>query len=158
MKNSFFKKIYNTFFLTSVEKELHNYFSLKKRKRKTDNIILVQCVEDYIYYGLFGKVIGSMKQNVVVEQCVVRNLTLGATSSFSSFLKSILLNNRFRDNKWTKLYSSYCDNVAYRHEDSNILFDIKAIFKAYQIYKNLHNKDELISLVIDEIKVGDLNE
>ncbi len=138
---------------------MHRYFKKESQKSKTKNLILVQCVEDYFYFGLFGTIVNSMKKknNIRVEQYIQRSLTLGATSDFSAFLKSIFFNNRFRDNKWIKLYGSYCDGVAYRHEGStNILFDIKAFLKAYNIYKNITTKDELLKLEIEEIKVGDL--
>ena len=156
------KKIYHIFFLSKVEKKLYNYFNKKNddiSMDKATDIVLIQCVEDYFYFGLFGEITLALKskRSVHVEQYVVRSLTLGASKNMRSALISVFFANRFRDNKWIKLYSSYCDNVAYRHEGSTtLLSDIRFFNKAYKIYKSLKSKDELLKLEIDNIKVGDL--
>lgn len=158
--SSFFTKIYNNFFLSSIEKFLFKYFS-KNKKNLSDKseLVLVQCVENYFYFGLFGKVVASLKEkkDLRVEQYILRNLSVGASKNFRNFLISTIFSNRFKDNKWIKLYSSYCDDIAYRHEGStSIVFGIKAIFKVCKIRKTLTSKDDLLSLKIDGIKVGDL--
>lgn len=156
---NFIKKIYNTFFMTNDENKLFKLFKKKTVLNTNDNLVLVQCVEDYYYYGLFGEIISSLKKkkNIYVEQYVIRSLTLGSTSNIRSFIISMLFSNRFKDNKWIKLYSSFCDNVAYRHEgSSSIFFDIKAFFKAYNIFTSITSKEELLTLEIDNIQVGDL--
>jgi len=153
-------KLYYTFFLNKYEEILLGIFNKDKDKNTTKDLkILVQTIEDIYYYTLFGTIIKSLNKsnNIQVEQYVPRNLTLGATSTVSSFLKSILLNNRFRDNKWIKLYSTYSDSVAYKHEGStSLIFNIKSFFKAYKIFKSIKYKNDLILLSIDNINVGDL--
>jgi hypothetical protein len=159
LKGNLFSKIYNTFFLSNIEKKLFKHFYVKKDSIKNENVVLIQCVEDYFYLGIFSEFIKSLKKDsdIYVEQYVVRNLTLGATSSLAKLIKSILFNNRFRDNKWIRLYSSYCNEVGYRHEGStNILTDINLFIKSYKIYKKIKSKDELLDLYIDDLKVGDL--
>ncbi len=152
-------KLYNTFYLSKLEKRLYKKLFRKKNPKKNAELILIQCTEDIFYFSLFGSIINKLseKNSLIVHQYVQRSLTLGTTSNISSFLKSIILNNRFRDNKWIKLHSSYVDNIAYRYEgSSNIFSDIKAFFKAHKIFKQLTSKENLINLVIEDIKVGDL--
>ena len=152
-------KFYKTFFLTRNEKKLKKQFIKEKKDNSPELKILVQNVEDLYYYCLFGTFIKSLSKtrNIHVDQFVQRNLTLGSTSKITSFLKSIFLNNRLRDNKWIRFYSSFCDGIAYRHEGSTgIAFDIIALIKAYDIFKNIKSNEELISLEIDNIYVGDL--
>ena len=160
MKSSFLNKILRNFFLSEIDKFFFNLFEKNKNvKNDINDTVLVQCVEDYAYYTVFGLTVSELKKqnNINVEQYVLRNLYIGSTNSISGFIKSILLGNRFRDNKWIKLYSSFCDDIAYRHEGTTtISYDISALFKAYTIFSNLKSKDELIALKIDNLYVGDL--
>jgi len=158
LKNKFFAKFYNIFCLSFSEKKLYNFFKIKKNNSLNKKIILVQCVEDLYYFSLFGEIIKSLKQkqNIQVEQYTLRNLVLGETSSIYGAIKSILFHNRFRDSKWIKLYSSYCDNIAYRHSGGKFSVNIKSFFKAYRIYNAIKSKDDVIALTVDNIKIGDL--
>lgn len=157
---NFFHRLYRVFFICKKERNIFNFFNIKNKSIKyKKNIILIQCVEDYYYYGLFGAIISSLKDNkdIEVNQYIARNLTLGSTSSVGSFVKSILLSNRLRDNKWKRMYSAYCDNVAFRYEGStSVIFDLKAFLKAYKIYKKIRTKKQLLELTIENIEVGDL--
>lgn len=158
--SSAFNKVHNIFFLSKTEKKLYQDFWREKDEVMGEkDILLVQCVEDYFYYGLFAKAIKSIeaKKKIQVEQYVVRSLTLGSSVSIRNFFISIFFANSFRDNKWIKLYSSYCDDIAYRHEEKTpFLFTFQSWFQAYKIFKNLKNKEELLSLKIENILVGDL--
>lgn len=160
MVSKFLIKIYNTFFLSSFEKELYKSLSIKKKiciQKK--EIILIQCVEDYYYFSLFGAITNTLreKKEIQVEQYILRNLTVGSYNNIFAFIKNILFSNRFRDNKWIKLYSAYCDDVAYRHEgNTSLLLNLKAFYKAYKIFKSISSKEGLISLSINSIPVGDL--
>lgn len=159
LRHNFLKKLYHTFFFSESEHRSYEYFKTRKKRLENSKLILVQSVEDLAYYSLFGSIVNTLnaKENIYVEQYIQRNLTLGATSDIGSFLKSIFLNNRLRDNKWIRLYASFSDGLAYRHEgSSSLLFDIKAFIKAYKIYSNIESKEELLTLVVEEIKVGDL--
>jgi hypothetical protein len=156
----FFNKIYCVFFLCHKEKKIFNIFKKNKNSLNGKNdIVLIQCVEDYYYYGLFGTIVSSLKMtsNIKVDQYIVRNLTVGSMSSVRGFIISILFSNRFRDDKWKRLYSSYCDRVAFRHEgSSSIIFDIKALFKAFKIYKKIKTRRQLLELTLEGVKIGDL--
>jgi len=75
----------------------------------SDDVVLVQCVEDYYYFGLFAEIGLALKlsANVNVQQLVVRCLRPGSSQSFKSFVFSLLFTNWFTDNKWVRLYSSF---------------------------------------------------
>lgn len=160
LEKDLLKKIYNLLFFSDIEKKLFQRFNLNQKPKKSDQpILLVQCVEDYFYYGYFGQIILSLKEkkDINVEQYVIRSLTQSSSTSITMFLKSILYSSGLSDKKWTKLYSSYCDRIAYKHTNGlNIIDDIKAFYRAYKIYKNLTTKENLLSLIIENIYVGDL--
>ena len=157
MINKLFNKIKYTFILSTFQKDLQHAFQMDKKD--SENIVLVQCVEDPLYFPLFGTIVKEIqnKTDIRVEQYVARNLTLGSSSNLNSFFKSIFLNNRVRDNKWIKLYAAYCSEVAYRHEGStSFIVDIKLWKQAYKIYKSLNSKEKLLDLKVDDILIGDL--
>lgn len=157
--NSFFKRLFFIFSLSDIEKKIYKEFKVSKKNKTNSNLILVQCVENFFYFGLFGKIIENLneKNEIRVEQFIIRSLTVGSTNNFSGFIKSIFLNNRFRDKKWIKLYSSYCDGIAYSHENTTRVFNnIRYFFKAYKIFSNIKDKNSLLDLSIDNIIVGDL--
>lgn len=159
---NFFRKSYSTFVLSSTHKKLYQYFKSSKSNSKdieNKKVVLVECVEELYYYSLFGTIIKSLqdKQSVYVEQYIQRSLTLGASHNVSSLLKSIFFNNRLRDNKWIKLYSAYCNSVAYRYQGNFTIFsDITTFFQAYQVYKKIKSKNDVLKLNINMISVGDL--
>ena len=164
MFGKFFKKLKYTFILTNQEKQLYKNFDVKSTgdiNIQQQNIILLQCIEDYYYFALFGLIVKGLKNDQVnkftVMQYVPRNSSVGASKNLLGILKSFLLYNGFRDNKWIKLYSSYCAQVAFRNEGStSLVFNLKAFFEAYKIFKTLKTKDNLVKLKIMGITVGDL--
>jgi len=125
----------------------------------SDDVVLVQCVEDYYYFGLFAEIGLALKlsANVNVQQLVVRCLRPGSSQSFKSFVFSLLFTNWFTDNKWVRLYSSFCERVAYRNTAFGLsIRDIFNIGKAFSIWKMLRGKDDVLRLTIDDVLIGDL--
>ena len=154
-------RLWKSYFWTETEHQLFNIFSQESNlsKNKDDDFILLQCVENYYYYSLFGQIVTDIrrKNNIQVEQYVLRNFNVATHSSLKSFIKSKLFNNRLMDKKWTNLYSAYCNKIAYSNEQSiGILNDIKLFLKAKKITKLLISKEELIALRSEEILIGDL--
>lgn len=160
MKSNFLRRIYNTFFFSKIDKKLYNHFKIKENSIKTNKKILVQGVEDYYYFSLFGTIIKSLvkkNNNITMEHYIPRNLAIGSTTSVFGFLKSTIFNTRYRDKKWSKLYSSYSHKMAFSNEGSTKLsFDLLSFIKAYKIYKKIKNKKDVLNLSIDNINVGDL--
>ena len=155
----FINKLRMIFTLSKNEKELYNYFEKNSTKEDIKPIILVQNVEDISYFSLFGLIIHIVNKDnkFNISQYVSRSLYAGAFSSVRNMLVSIFLANKFRDNKWIKLYSSYCNTLAFRStERAFSLIGIKLFFNAYNIFKNIKTKEELLKLQIDNTLIGDL--
>jgi len=158
------RKLFKTFISSEVETKMFKFFkkrcnNTKIKKNCKINTILVQTVEDYFYYGLFGKIISDIKdtRNINVEQIVIRNLSVGASKSFTGFLKSIFIYNRYKDKKWINLYSSFCDSVAIQYENSvNINTDIKLLVQSYQIFKMIKCKSDILNISYKGIELGEL--
>lgn len=153
--------IYRGYRFTMKEVQLFDFFTtnIKNPSPKRSKKILVQCVEDPFYYLLFGQIISDLqnKKSIEVEQYIVRNFSVGSYESVGKYLKSKLHNNRFKDQKWTKLYSSYCHRVAYGNEEyigaSN---ELKLFIEAKKIHRSITTKDELVELESQGVKIGDL--
>jgi hypothetical protein len=140
--------------------EIYKYFNDKHNSiTNKKDIILIQAVEDPFYYGLLGQIITCLKKekDTKVNQIGIRNLSVGSSIGISGFLKSILLYNRIRDKKWTKLYSSFCDDVAFYYEGNfNIYDDTYLLIKSYKIFKKLNHKQDILDIKYDGINIGDL--
>jgi len=155
------KRFWKSYFWTDTEKKLFTVFAKKSTEsgNKDSDLILIQCVEDYFYYSLFGLVVTNLQQkkNIWVEQYIPRNFSVASYLGIKNFLNSKLFVNRFKDKKWTRLYSAYCNEIAYSNEQSLGLFiDFKLFIKSIKIAKSLASKEELILLKSDNILIGDL--
>jgi hypothetical protein len=143
----------------SRQTSLAEYF--KGIRWKTDlpnEVVLVQCVEDEYYFGLFGRIISSLRdtQAIRVEQYVVRCLNVGESNSFFSFLKARLIYNPLLCVKWERLFGSFCDGVAFRGTDFLPIKDTVDFYRAWKIWRGLASKDLLLELQVDGVLVGDL--
>ncbi len=142
------------------EKKLFKIFKKQNNYRvRKKQLILIQCVEDPYYYALFGQIITDVreKKSICVDQYILRNFSVGSYKNFIKYIKSKVLNNRFMDKKWTNLYGSYCDEVAYSNEEGvGFIVNIKLFFQAKSIASQLMSKEELIALKINNIIIGDL--
>lgn len=138
---------------------LFKYFkSLRRKAVPTKNIVLVQCVEDTYYFGLFGQIVSSLrdKNSVRVEQYVVRCLNVGETDSIFAFIKARILINPLLCFKWERLFASFCDDVAFRGTSFSLVSDMVDLFRAWKSWRGLIYKNTLINLRIENIHVGDL--
>lgn len=142
-----------------VEKKLSRIFSKKENSAQSEGVILIQCVEDYFYYSLFGQIIADIRvtKNIQTEQYILRNFSVGSYAGVKRLIKSKIFVNRWVDEKWTNLYGSYCDRVAYSNEQGLGLYsDCKLFFKARKIAKSIQSKEELVALKSDNLLIGDL--
>ncbi len=139
---------------------LFRYFSGLQRadKAQTEAVVLVQSVEDTCYFGLFGQLVTSLREHrpIRAEQYVLRSLREGEGKSFFTFVVSRQLFNPLHNFKWTRLYSSFCDGVAYRNTSFHPIDDAIDAFRAWKCWRNLSDTDSLVSLQIDGLVVGDL--
>ena len=155
-------KIKNKFFVLEKEQHLLSYFKKKDNNYKNDrntDLVLVQGVEDSIFVLFFGTVIDVLKKrhSIKTEFYVSKSLYPGAFSGIRSFLISIFIDNFISDMKWIKLYSSFCDKMAFKFQGStSFIVDIKLFFKAITFFKGIKTKKDLVDLKIDNVYVGDL--
>ena len=121
-------------------------------------VVLVQCVEDPYYYGLFGQIVSSLREQrpIRVEQFLFNSLRLGESSSCYSFIR-IRFVTWLIGKKWSSLYDAFCDGVGYRSTSWRFpLEDLFDLYRAFVCWRSLTMKDALTSLVIDNVPVGDL--
>ena len=152
-------KLYKIFFITNAEKNMMNYFYKNKNKNKNKNKILIQATENPYYYGLFANILSniSKKEDINIDFFIVRSLALGSSKYFSSFVKSVLLYNGFRDKKWIKMYYAFCDNMAYTHSGYlGLKQEFKLLQESFEIFKNIQNKDDVLDIKKNNIIIGDL--
>jgi len=142
--------------LTSIA----GYFEGMSRevKRLPSEVVLVQCVEDAYYFGLFGQIASSLREkgSVRIEQFVLRSLSVGEFRSWRTFLLSRLLVNPLFNAKWVRLYYSFCDGVGYRSTTLHPIADCIDFFRAWKRWRNLNDKESLIAMRIGGVTVGDL--
>lgn len=122
------------------------------------DVVLVQCVEDDYYLGLFGQIASSLreKQPFRIEQYVPRSQNVGESKSILTFLKSRWVINPLLGFKWERLYKSFCDSVAYRSTSLRPIGDVMDFFRAWSCWRSLKTKESLVGMEIEGIAVGDL--
>jgi hypothetical protein len=144
----------------SREAEIYRYFKQKHRPTVVPaDVVLVQCVEDLFYFGVFGRIISSLREqrSIRAEQFVLRSLRVGESRSLLGFITFRLFINRLAGGKWVRLYKSFCDGVGYRSTGLCFLVgDVIDFWRAFACWRNLTDRITLTSLVIEGIPVGDL--
>jgi hypothetical protein len=136
---------------------LYNYFISKAKVReKTNNVIVVQCVEDIYYFGIFGKITSSLQsyKDFEVDQFVLNSLRVNDFKSFRNYLANRITHS-ILSRKWIFLYSAYCHKVGF-YGASLSWTDVLDCVKAIKVWRNLGDTDQLNKLVINHILVGDL--
>jgi len=145
--------------LEKKEIEFCEYFkSINKKTPEASDVVLLQCVEDPFYLAIFGQIISSMRQtrDIRAEQILVNSFRVGESASINKFF-SYRLVTRLLKRKWSKLYQSFCDEVAYDHAGlQHPISDITDLYRSYKCWKAIKTKDQLIGLTIKRILVGDL--
>lgn len=145
----------------SREVEVYRYFKQMHRPTlpPSVDVVLVQCVEDLYYFGVFGRIISSLREQrpIRAEQFVLRSLRVGESKSLLGFISFRLFINRLAGGKWVSLYNSFCDGVGYRSTGLSFLVgDVIDLCRAFACWRSLSDKTALTSLVIADIRVGDL--
>jgi len=135
-----------------------NFRGAQRRPAPARPVVLVQCVEDLYYFGLFGQIISSLRerQPVRIEQFVLRSMIPGESRSLWVFLKTRLVTSPLSGHKWVRLYSSFCDGVAYRSTSFRPVGDAIDLWRAWVCWRNLNDRRALVDLAIDGVPVGDL--
>jgi hypothetical protein len=159
-------------YLAKLPRLLHELLSFDRRQKSlyeylgrargtsapAGEVVLVQCVEDPFYFGLFGRIATSLRerQPVRVEQFVLRSVIPGESGSFWLFLKTRLITSPLAGRKWVRLYGSFCDGIAYRSTSFHPIADAVDLCRAWVCWRNLKDRKALLDVTIDGIAVGDL--
>lgn len=144
-----------------MQRALYGYFKklnyLHAKKVNKIPIVLVQCVEDTFYFGLFGQIISSIQSNkaVQVEQFIFRCMNVGESRTILFFLRCRFI-NYFYNYRWSRLYSAFCKRVGYTSTSFQPVGDLVNLWIAWRIYKSLISKENLVELTIDGVWIGDL--
>lgn len=145
--------------ISPAELEIYQYF--KKTSIPSQNskdFVLVQSVEDTYYLVIFGLIVTSLAKfkPIHADQVVFNSLAAGESQTLAKFIKSRFLNRLIRK-KYVGLYNSFCNGVAYRSVGFRTpVNDVSDFFRAYNSWRSLTCKDDLISLRRDDIPIGDL--
>ena len=142
-----------------LEAALSKYFRfIQKSTKTTDAVMVVQCVEDPFYFGLFGQIASSLREHqpVRVDQFVLRSLNVGEFDSVWKFIKLRLISNHLTNCKWVGLYKSFCNRVAYRNSSIHLFADLSDLYDAWNFWRRMNTKEDLINLTIKGVSVGDL--
>jgi len=131
---------------------------MRRAAESFKEVVLVQCVEDLYYFGLFGQIVSSLREKnaIRVEQYVLRSLRVGEAKSLFTFIVSRLFINPLHSFKWIRLYGSFCDGVGYRSTSFRPIADGIDFYCAWICWRSLTDKASLVGLKMDEIAVGDL--
>ncbi|MCK9201490.1 MAG: hypothetical protein M0P59_08280 [Gallionella sp.] len=134
------------------------FWRLRKPGMPTQEVVLVQCVEDLYCLGIFGQIVSSLRErrSIRAEQYVLRSLRVGESRSLTGFAVSRLFINELHSFKWVRIYKSFCDGVAYRSVSMRPICDVIDACRAWQCWRGLTDKDSLLGLQMDGIVVGDL--
>jgi len=147
------------------ERRFFDYFAARRsgKAQDRDSIITVQCPEDPFYFFLFGEIACALRAQmpIRVELIVLRSLRSPPNGkSLRSLFRQIarwLYANRLTDRKWTALYQSYADGVAYRSAPPLAPWtELRNWFRADRLWRSVTSKDELVAMEADGILIGDL--
>jgi hypothetical protein len=122
-------------------------------------VVLVQCVENYYYLSLFDWIVGALRTrgSLTVDQFILRSLRLGSSSSPWGFIKARVYQNALTDAKWIRMYAAFCDRIAYRSAGIDWSFQfVRDVRDAFRIWWELDTKEDVLSLKMAGVLVGDL--
>ena len=121
--------------------------------------VLIQCVEDYFYFALFGKIAAGLRAcgSIRVDQYCPRSLRQNSSLSLRQFFWNSIGQNWLSDWKWRRLYGAFTDRAVYRA--TGWVFPWTALrlwWTAWRLWRGLRNVDELAQLRVMDIWIGDL--
>lgn len=152
-----FNSLFNLSTPNKSELKLYNYFKNgTNTSKKTSDLILVQCVEDIYYFGVFGRIISSLQtyKHCKVDMFVLNSLRVNDFKSLRQFLINRITNFSL-SRKWIFLYSAFSHNVGLQGAGF-AWADTVDYIKAVKVWRKLADKAQLNQLQINRILVGDL--
>jgi hypothetical protein len=156
---SLYSRIKKHYKFSDIEKSAYEDFADHTTLKSSQDIVLVQCVEDLYYYRLFGLITSALSKewNIKVEQLVFHSLRAGESKTLMHFLRIRFFLNWISTAKWDRLYSAFCNSIGYQSTSMNYpLGDIIDAYRSFHAWQELKRNDQLIKLCIDDVHVGDL--
>lgn len=144
--------------MSKVEKDAYKYLASSNHSGDQTDVILVQTVERFCYYALFGLIVKSMRKHkaIHVEQFVLSSIQENESTSLKQFLKLRFV-GKARTKKWIKLYSAFCNKVGYKSAGfSTPVKDMVDFILAWRCWVKIKSKKDLVGLRIKGVLVGDL--
>jgi hypothetical protein len=129
----------------------------RKRVPLASERILMQCVEDPYYFGLFACIAAALRERLPlrIDLFVFRSVSADVGIGWRKFLlRSFPLNRLFAD-QWVRAYGVVADGVGYRSASfSHPLGDLVDAWRSWRIWRR--NRRGFENLSIDGIECGDL--
>ena len=130
-----------------------------KNLRNNKKIIIVNAVKDYYYLINYKLIIKKKCYSTIFgvwPYCILsKDYKKKDFFYIKYFLKEIL--NRFEKKKWDKLYRSIGIKLIYNPEDKiNFINKFLLFYKALFYFKKIKSKEDVFSLKVENIKIGDL--
>lgn len=146
-------------FLPSFIKEVEIYFKKINTfsSRGYNKTFVIQSVEDPYYFCLFGSIISELHRygDFRVEQYIPRSFHVGESKNLVKFFL-YRASNLVLGIKWAKVYKSYAPFLGYKFLKFNLAFIFFDGIAAIKSYGRLKTRDDLLSLNINNVFVGDL--
>lgn len=140
-------------------KELSELFDRPEPAACDGDLVLVEAVEDPFYMSIFGGVVTALRARspLRAEYIIVRSLRPNSTGGAIKWVKALLYSSRLTDRPWRRAFDRFCDGLAYRSASPLAAGDERQLRRtAERLIAECRNDDDLNSLTVDDIQIGDL--
>jgi len=122
-------------------------------------LVVVEAADDLYFYCLQGEIISALCaiRPVRVGRFATRRLIPGASRSLRGFISGWLDRHIFSRLRWKSLYDAFCDEVGDRVDYLRAPWrEISWLWRAWRLFRGLESKDQLSSIRVHGIHIGDL--
>jgi len=156
-----FALIRDSYFLSPLQRSLRQQVAKAHPRREAQGapLVVIQCVADYFYFGLFSRITGGLRKSgpLRVEQYSLRSLRQASALSLRRFIWNSLNENFLSDWKWRRLYRAFADRTAYCAAGFIAPWTALRLWgAAFGLWRSLEDADGLARLTIRGVWVGDL--
>jgi len=119
--------------------------------------VVVQCVEDPLYVGVFGAVCRRLLGARPAELIVIRSISSAVGAGWLEWLERSTLMTVIRSSQWVRIFSSFANAVAYRSVSfSHPVGDLLDWWASGRLWRHIRGETDISGLQIRGIQVGDL--
>ena len=148
---------------TSAERWCAVYFGAKAATRshagKAAPLVVIEGVEDLFFYILHAEIVTTLRgmRNIRVARWAARSLEPAEFTSPLLFIAGRVNRYVLSRLKWKRLYDAFCDDKGDRADYLRAPWrEISWLWRAWRLFRSLTGKDQLASLRVKEILIGDL--